>query len=157
MSCPTSRTLSLNKSVSDTRLSLSLARLPKRFSFRFVYLVQALPLSLATTHGISVDVCSYGYLDGSVRRVRSSLPMDSEVGDPCGPGCPIRTSWDLSSFASSPTLFAGLHVLLRHRSPRHPSDALRRLILSLQQPTPSPLYATPLLLLLWLCQVVKDH
>ena len=33
--------------------------------------VWAKPISLATTFGISVDLCSYGYLDVSVPRVRS--------------------------------------------------------------------------------------
>ncbi len=32
--------------------------------------VWATPLSLAATEGISLDFCSYGYLDGSVHRVR---------------------------------------------------------------------------------------
>ena len=40
-------------------------------------------------------------------------PMYSAGGDPCGPGFPIRTSADQCSFASSPQLFAGCHVLHR--------------------------------------------
>ena len=44
-------------------------------------------------------------------------------------GSPIRTPWDQRSIANSPTLFAGLHVLLRQSSPRHPPQALGRLIL----------------------------
>lgn len=75
--------------------------------------VQALPRSLATTYGISVDFFSCGYLDVSVHRVRFHRPMDSVWDDPCGPGFPIRTSRDQSSIASSPVLFAGLHVLHR--------------------------------------------
>ena len=40
-------------------------------------MLQACPISLATTLGISVDFCSSGYLDVSVHRVRSTLPMYS--------------------------------------------------------------------------------
>jgi hypothetical protein len=71
------------------------------------------PVSLATTSGISVDFFSCGYLDVSVRRVRSTQPMYSVAGDPYGPGFPIRISVDQSSFASSPPLFAGYRVLHR--------------------------------------------
>ena len=39
--------------------------------------VWPLPLSLATTHGISVDFFSSGYLDVSVPQVPRSVPMDS--------------------------------------------------------------------------------
>ena len=46
-----------------------------------------------------------------------------------GPGFPIRTSPDQSSFASSPGLNAGCHVLHRLSSPRHPPHALIRLTL----------------------------
>ena len=53
-------------------------------------------------------------------------------------GFPIRTSRNHSFIASSPTLFAGLHVLRRLSSPRHPPDALIHLTLSFQE-------------LLWLC------
>ena len=49
-------------------------------------------------------------------------------------GFPIRISRDQSFIASSPALFAGLHVLRRLWSPRHPPDALSRLILSFQRP-----------------------
>ena len=48
-------------------------------------------------------------------------------------GFPIRTSRDHSFIASSPTLFAGLHVLRRLSSPRHPPDALIHLTLSFQE------------------------
>lgn len=40
-------------------------------------------------------------------------PMYSGKDDPCGPGFPIRISGDQSFIASSPPLFAGLHVLHR--------------------------------------------
>ena len=54
-------------------------------------------------------------------------------------GFPIRISLDHRSFANSPTLFAGLHVLLRLSSPRHPPDALIHLTLSFQKPSTYPL------------------
>lgn len=44
-------------------------------------------------------------------------------------GFPIRTSSDYRSFASSPKLFAGYHVLLRLLLPRHPPCALTSLTL----------------------------
>jgi hypothetical protein len=42
----------------------------KLFRYRLCYHLQAGPISLATTLGISVDVFSCSYLDVSVRRVR---------------------------------------------------------------------------------------
>ena len=44
-------------------------------------------------------------------------------------GFPIRKSPDQSSFASSPKLIAGYHVLRRLSSPRHPPRALIHLTL----------------------------
>ena len=44
-------------------------------------------------------------------------------------GFPIRKSPDHSSFASSPRLIAGYHVLRRLSSPRHPPHALVHLTL----------------------------
>ena len=44
-------------------------------------------------------------------------------------GFPIRISPDQSSFASSPKLFAGYHVLHRLSLPRHPPHALSHLTL----------------------------
>ena len=43
--------------------------------------MKALPISLATTLGISVDFFSSGYLDVSVHQVRSTHPMDSGGSD----------------------------------------------------------------------------
>ena len=57
----------------------------------------------------------------------SSLCIQLEV--PLRVGFPIRISPDQSSIASSPRLFAGLHVLHRLLPPRHPPCALGRLIL----------------------------
>jgi hypothetical protein len=53
--------------------------------------------------------------------------MYSGLGDPCGPGFPIRKSADQSPFAGSPQLIAGCRVLHRLLSPRHPPHALCRL------------------------------
>ena len=44
----------------------------------------AVPISLATTLGISVDLFSSAYLDVSVRQVRSSYPMYSGKGTLAG-------------------------------------------------------------------------
>ena len=56
-------------------------------------------------------------------------PMNLVFGTDCSVGFPIRTSPDQSSFASSPKLFAGYHVLLRLSLPRHPPHALSHLTL----------------------------
>ena len=129
VSRPTCRTLSTRNAISCTGLSPTMATLSRVFHYRNPYHVQALPRSLATTYGISVDFFSSGYLDVSVLPVRSTDPMCSGRSTPCGVGFPIRTSPDQSYIASSPKLFAGLHVLRRLSSPRHPPDALIRLIL----------------------------
>ena len=57
---------------------------------------KAVPISLATTFGISVDFFSSAYLDVSVQQVRPSGPMYSDQGNPCGLGSPIRISPDQS-------------------------------------------------------------
>ena len=46
--------------------------------------MKASPISLATTLGISVDFCSSAYLDVSVQRVSSYLPMYSAGGSLAG-------------------------------------------------------------------------
>ena len=51
--------------------------------------VWAAPLSLATTHGITVVFSSYGYLDVSVPHVRLSYDIPA-----MRVGCPIRISTD---------------------------------------------------------------
>jgi hypothetical protein len=50
--------------------------------------------------------------------------MNSAGDDPCGPGCPIRISADLTIARISPRLFAACYVLHRLSVPRHPPDAL---------------------------------
>ena len=78
------------KSLSGTRVSLSVPSLPRLFPWRFFALcrsatpgarrlpVWALPVSLAATQGISVDFFSSGYLDVSVHRV-SLLDDDTRM------------------------------------------------------------------------------
>ena len=134
MSRPTFRTLSTTVEISNTGLSPTMVKLPSLFFYLDSYYVQAPPRSLATTCGISVDFFSSGYLDGSVLRVRFSKSMSStEDTAQNAVGFPIRTSRNHSFIASSPTLFAGLHVLRRLSSPRHPPDALIHLTLSFQE------------------------
>ena len=64
--------------------------------------VWPLPLSLATTHGISVDFSSWGYLDVSVRPVSLPYTMDSWTGNQAFtligfPHSDIRGSSDICS------------------------------------------------------------
>ena len=91
----------------------------------FLPAVWPLPLSLATTYGISVDFSSSPYLDVSVQEVPliylciqymiyELLSYGLLHSDICG-----------SLFAyNSPQLFAVNHVLLRFPMPRHPPCAL---------------------------------
>ena len=135
MSRPTCRIPSTTDEISNTGLSPTMAKLSSLFFYLNGYHIQALPCSLATTYGISVDFFSSGYLDGSVLRVRFSYPMYSDKDTVQNTvGFPIRTSRDHCFIASSPTLFAGLHVLRRLSSPRHPPDALIHLTLSFEEP-----------------------
>ena len=114
MSRPTCRIPSTTDEISNTGLSPTMAKLPSLFFYLASYHIQALARSLATTCAISVDFFSSGYLDGSVLRVRFSCPMYSDKDTAQNAvGFPIRTSRDHCFIASSPTLFAGLHVLHR--------------------------------------------
>ena len=90
--------------------------------------VSPLPLSLATTHGISFDFFSSGYLDVSVPRVphvnlwiQLTFHGSSPWGFPHSDICGSRLIY------SSPQLFAVSHVLLRLLMPRHSPYALLRL------------------------------
>ena len=120
---------STRRAISDTGLSPTVAGLSRPFSYDTSrYKCWALPRSLATTEGISVDFFSCRYLDVSVPRVRLPRPMDSVTGYWLAPvGFPIRTSPDQSLVADSPKLFAGSNVLHRLQLPRHPPYALIRL------------------------------
>ena len=141
VSRPTFLNFSTFNSVSLTGLSPSTVHLPRWFCCQFKYQLKALPISLATTFGISVDFFSCSYLDVSVHCVRfpvyNTLSKQPHLytyvclldyfccslrsqrkhiidGDnPCGLGCPIRTSTDQCSFVSSPWLFADYYVLHR--------------------------------------------
>ena len=70
MSRPTCRMLSTTGLISCTGLSPTMALISKSFHYQSDYHIQAHPISLATTLGISVDFFSCSYLDVSVRRVR---------------------------------------------------------------------------------------
>jgi hypothetical protein len=70
VSRPTCRTLSITGLISCKGLSPSMANISRLFHYQSDYHVQAHPISLATTLGISVDFFSCSYLDVSVRRVR---------------------------------------------------------------------------------------
>ncbi len=72
--------------------------------------MQALPRSLATTYGISVDFFSSGYLDVSVRRVRFSVPMYSVQDDPKGRVSPFR-DLRIKAYCQLPAAFRRLSRL----------------------------------------------
>ena len=70
VSRPTYRLLSTTVQISCKGLSPSMAPISRGFHYPIDYYIQAHPISLATTLGISVDFFSCSYLDVSVRRVR---------------------------------------------------------------------------------------
>ncbi len=70
VSRPTCRKLSITYRISCTGLSPSMVAISRAFHYASCYFLQALPISLATTLGISVDFFSCSYLDVSVRHVR---------------------------------------------------------------------------------------
>ena len=86
--------------------------------------VWADPLSLATTHGITLVFFSSGYLDVSVHRVRP----------PCGvlylqySGLPHSDTRGSHRMCRSPRIFAAYRVLRRLWEPRHPPYALIQLV-----------------------------
>ena len=77
-------------------------RFPSPSAMSMCYLVQATPISLATTFGISVDVFSSSYLDVSVHSVRFNFLCIQKLIRLKAVGFPIRKSTDQSLFASSP-------------------------------------------------------
>ena len=112
MSRPTCRTLSTTGLISCTGLSPAMAPISRGFHYQSDYHVQALPISLATTLGISVDFFSCSYLDVSVHYVRfNNLWIQLLMAK--RPGFPIRKSADQSLFANSPQLIASFYVLHR--------------------------------------------
>src|SRR3954464_6210937 len=91
--------------------------------------VWAVPLSLAATDGIDVSFFSCGYLDVSVPRVGSTLPIHSAGSNAVLPALcfHIQKSPDQCLFASFPELIAGCRVFLRLSMPRHPPYTLGKL------------------------------
>ena len=130
--------------VSFTGLLPSLARLSSRILLRLFRLrdtstpinrsssVWPLASSLAATKAIDFSFFSSGYLDVSVRRVPSCMPILFSMR--CRTfhtaGSPIRISADITPVCGSPQLFAAYHVLLRQLVPGHPPCALSSLICS---------------------------
>ena len=123
--------------VSPTRLSLSPVGFPTPFDYGLMYVMSVLtpklflttvwplPISLATTLGISFDFFSSPYLDVSVQevpflnlciqlRIRGSSPRGFPHSEICG-SMPI---------SGSPQLIAGGRVLHRLSVPRHSPYAL---------------------------------
>ena len=90
--------------------------------------VWPLPISLATTFGISFDFSSSGYLDVSVPRVphvKLLIHLTLHDSSSCVfPHSEIRGS---KLICSSPRLIAACHVLRRLPMPRHSPYALLRL------------------------------
>ena len=125
VSRPTCRTLSTTDSLSCKGLSPSMASISRDFHYPIDYHIQAHPISLATTLGISVDFFSSGYLDVSVHRVPFHTlwigVWMTEVFSAGFPHSDISGSMDI---CSSPKLFAAYHVLHRLLVPRHPPCAL---------------------------------
>ena len=87
--------------------------------------VWALPISLATTFGITVVFSSSAYLDVSVQRVPSvQLCIGCTVPEVYSGGFPHSDICGSTRICQSPQLFAAYHVLLRLQEPRHPPSAL---------------------------------
>jgi hypothetical protein len=84
-------------------------------------MVWAIPFSLATTKGISVDFFSWRYLDVSVPSVcfLQLLYLLQDLAE--ARGFPIRKLSGLRMFGSSPKSIVAYAVLHRHSVPRHPS------------------------------------
>ena len=85
--------------------------------------VWAVPLSLATTHRITIVFSSYGYLDVSVPHVRY-LQFSSQIEYLSVSGFSHSDIHGSMLVCSSPQLFAAYHVLRRLQEPRHPPYAL---------------------------------
>ena len=83
-------------------------------------MVWAIPISLATTHGIIIIFSSSGYLDVSVLRVFFSF----EITGLQPAGLPHSDIRGLMVVCTSPQLFAAYHVLRSLWEPRHPPYAL---------------------------------
>jgi hypothetical protein len=92
--------------------------------------VWAVPLSLATTHGIAACFLFLRVLRCFTSPGLPPAAMDSPQDTAVLPavGFPIRTSTDRSLVSGSPWLFAATHVLHRLLEPRHPPHALSSLV-----------------------------
>ena len=91
----------------------------------FLLTVWPLSLSLATTHEISVDFSSSGYLDVSVPRVPLIyLCIQYTIHDSSSWGFPHSDTHGSVLIYSSPWLFAVNRVLRRLLMPRHSPYAL---------------------------------
>ena len=87
--------------------------------------VWALPISLATTFGITVVFSSSAYLDVSVQRVPSvQLCIGCTVLEVFSSGFPHSDICGSNRICQSPQLFAAYHVFLRLSVPRHSPYAL---------------------------------
>ena len=87
--------------------------------------VWALPISLATTFGITVVFSSSAYLDVSVQRVPSvQLCIGCTVLEVFSSGFPHSDICGSNRICHSPQLFAAYHVFLRLSVPRHSPYAL---------------------------------
>jgi hypothetical protein len=97
----------------------------------FSDMVWALPLSLATTYGITLVFFSCGYLDVSVPHVSPRMTIYSSFGTRflTPGGFPHSDIHGSMAICASPWLFAACHVLLRLLVPRHSPYALHSLIL----------------------------
>ena len=120
---PYSRTYQLS---TCTGLSPTMVRLSRRFQFLLMRHWPS-PRSLAATRGVSVDVLSSGYLDVSVRRVCFPC-LYIQQGMTQWAGFPHSEIHGSKPAHGSPWLFAVCHVFHRLSVPRHPPDALLRLI-----------------------------
>src|SRR5262249_261295 len=91
--------------------------------------VWAIPRSLATTRGISIDFFSSGYLDVSVHRVCLRLAIYSPEGyrGITLDGLPHSGIPGSTPACGSPRLIAANHALHRFLAPRHPPCALSSL------------------------------
>ena len=94
----------------------------------FLHSVWPMPLSLATTRGISVDFFSSPYLDVSVQAVPSvRLWIHRTVTEYCSAGLLHSDIHGSKPACGSPWLFAACHVLRRFLMPRHSPCALSSL------------------------------
>ena len=121
-------TLTFSGRLSHTVRLPSAMLLPVRTPPVFLPTVWPLPISLATTLGISFDFSSSAYLDVSVRRVPfRKLWIHLRIHDSSSWGFPHLEIHGSMFISNSPWLIAGCRVLLRLLVPRHSPYALFRL------------------------------